>query len=390
VNRADIARGSWIDPTSGKISFRAFAEDWLKTKVDVSPRTLINIEGGLTNHALPFFGDMHMNVIRPADARRFVTGLIEAGLAPSTVKGIYRTTAQVFQQAVDDSLIAKSPCVGVRLPSERKQEEMYFLTAAQVRDLAESIGDRYQALVYMAAYTGLRAGELHALTKDAVDLRAGTITVQGAASEVRGELRFGPTKTGNKRLVAVPRSLAAMLREHLKRFPSDEGFVFLTREGRPIRHRNFYRRHFRPAVDKAHHAALAEAREPEAIPLGLRFHDLRHTCAALLIANGRHMEEVKDHLGHSSIRVTSDRYGHLFPSARKALAESLEATFQAAASSARMAQADGTESQTDEMRTKLQIVCSADDAVEAKNNTDQVVSLERTTGFEPATLTLAR
>ena len=76
------------------------------------------------------------------------------------------------------------------------------------------------------------------------------------------------------------------------------------------------RRHYDPAV-----AAV------EGLPAGLRFHDLRHTCAALLIANGRHLEEVKDYLGHSSIRVTSDRYGHLFPQARAELADSLDATF---------------------------------------------------------------
>ena len=67
------------------------------------------------------------------------------------------------------------------------------------------------------------------------------------------------------------------------------------------------------------------------LPNDLRFHDLRRTCAAFLIANGRHLEEVKDYLGHSSIRVTSDRYGHLFPKARAELADALDETFASAA-----------------------------------------------------------
>lgn len=71
--------------------------------------------------------------------------------------------------------------------------------------------------------------------------------------------------------------------------------------------------------------------KPAELPDGLPLHDLRHTCAALLIANGRHMEEVKDYLGHSSIRVTSDRYGHLFPKACAALADALDDTFRGAA-----------------------------------------------------------
>jgi integrase len=121
-----------------------------------------------------------------------------------------------------------------------------------------------------------------------------------------------------------------MLADHIERYPSPDGFVFTAREGGPIRHRNLYRRHFRPAVLAARTTALERDRVDAAIPEGLRFHDLRHTCAASLIANDRHMEEVKDHLGQSSTRATSNRYGHLFPSARTALAESLEATFRGA------------------------------------------------------------
>jgi len=96
--------------------------------------------------------------------------------------------------------------------------------------------------------------------------------------------------------------------------------------------RNFYRRHFRPGVLADRAKSISDGRTHQAIPEGLRFHDLRHTCAAILISNGQHMEEVKDHLGHSSVRVTSDSYGHLFPKARAALAESLDATFRDARS----------------------------------------------------------
>ena len=131
-----------------------------------------------------------------------------------------------------------------------------------------------------------------------------------------------------------------------------DGFVFTSREGGAIRYRNFYRRHFRPAVLVARERAIANGRDDEAIPVDLRFHDLRHTCAAILIANGRHMEEVKEHLGYSSIQVTSDRYDHLFPSARQALAEGLEAVFQ-------QASVDRSDSETDERRTKLRIVPSS-------------------------------
>jgi integrase len=341
VNGADLVRGLWDDPASGKVTFREYAA---RTKADVSARTLINIDGRLNNHAIPHFGNMQMSAVRPSDVRTFVSKLTGAGKAPATVKAVYLTTSQVFDQAVIDGIIAKTPCLGVSLPRERHHEEMHFLSPEQVNDLADAISDRYRALIYTAAYAGLRAGELAALRVSSLELGelGGTIRVTGAASEVRGELTFGPTKTGRNRTVGIPRFLSAMLAEHIERYPSTAGFVFTARAGGPIRHRNFYRRHFRPAVEEARVRAL-EAGNDNPVPGALRFHDLRHTCAAILIDNGRHMEEVKDHLGHSSIRVTSDRYGHLFPSRRAEMADALEATFR------RTVAADDA----DEMPTKL-------------------------------------
>jgi len=104
-----------------------------------------------------------------------------------------------------------------------------------------------------------------------------------------------------------------MLGQHIGRYPSSR-YVFGAAEGGPVHHRNFRRRHLVPAVEAV---GLAE----------VRFHDLRHTCASLLIAAGRSVQEVKEHLGHSSIRVTSDRYAHLYPEARVAIADALDVLY---------------------------------------------------------------
>src|SRR5262249_3234106 len=150
-----------------------------------------------------------------------------------------------------------------------------------------------------------------------VNVLARSIDVVESLSEVHGRVVAGPTKTGKRRTITVPRFLAEMIGEHIGHYSRD--YLFTSAMGDPVRHRNFMRRHFKHALCRAD---LADA---------LRFHDLRHTCAALLIANGRHLEEVKDYLGHPSIRVTSDRYGHLFPKARAELADTLDATYEAAA-----------------------------------------------------------
>jgi integrase len=148
-----------------------------------------------------------------------------------------------------------------------------------------------------------------------VNVLARTIDVVESLTEIGGSVVVGPTKTGRVRTVTVARFLAEMIGEHMGQFSSEE-YVFTAAGGGPVRHRNFTRRHFKPVVEAT-----------EGLPDGLRWHDLRHTCAALLIANGRHLEEAKDYLGHSSIRVTSDRYGHLFPKARVELADALDETF---------------------------------------------------------------
>jgi hypothetical protein len=104
-----------------------------------------------------------------------------------------------------------------------------------------------------------------ALKVASVDVVGGSISVNGAATEVRGELVFGPTKNGRSRVISIPRSVEQMLGQHIGRYPSSDGFAFSAPEGGPIRHRNFYRRHFRPAVEAAHTAAIAEHRKAEAI-----------------------------------------------------------------------------------------------------------------------------
>jgi integrase len=147
-----------------------------------------------------------------------------------------------------------------------------------------------------------------------LDLLRGTIRVVEAASEVGGRLTTGPTKTHAERTVRLPRFLRDELAAYLaSRRRDHDAFVFTSPMGRPLRHHNFYQRLFRPALARA------------GLPERVRFHDLRHTCASLLIAQGAHPKAIQVHLGHSSIQVTMDRYGHLFPDALEHLADRLDA-----------------------------------------------------------------
>jgi hypothetical protein len=134
-------------------------------------------------------------------------------------------------------------------------------------------------------------------------------------SEVGGRLVFGSTQTYDDRTIIVPGFLRSRLAEHLaaRTEPEESALVFTAAQGGPLRHSNFYKRVWRPA------------KQVEGVPEGLRIHDLRHTCAALLIAQGASPKAIQAHLGHSSIQVTFDRYGHLFPEDLEDLADRLDA-----------------------------------------------------------------
>lgn len=293
--------GMFVDPALGRRTFGDYSTSWLATKADLRPRTKINVEGRLRNHIEPVFGEVPLARIRPEHVRAFVASLTDdKGLAPATVKATYLVLAQVLATAEVDGLIGRTPCIGIRLPRDTGGDEPVFLTPDQIATLAEAITPRFRTLVLAAAYTGLRAGELAALRLERVNFLRGRLTVVEAMSEVRGRLITGPTKTGATREVPAPRFIVDELAEHVARYPSADGYVFTMAEGGPVRHRNLYRRHFRPAV------ATAE------LPDRLRFHDLRHTAAALMIDRGATPKQVQAILGHSTIRVTFDRYGHLF------------------------------------------------------------------------------
>jgi integrase len=140
------------------------------------------------------------------------------------------------------------------------------------------------------------------------------IRVTESATDVNGKLVFGPTKTRQARTVAIPRAVQAELERHLETFtaPTADALVFTSPRGEPIRLQNFRRRTWAPAVQTAE------------LPEGLRIHDMRHTAASVLINAGVPIKSIQEHLGHSSITVTMDRYAHLYPEARQTVAAVLD------------------------------------------------------------------
>ncbi len=308
-----LHRGDFADPRLGRRPFAAWAAEWIATTAHVRPKTHAHYESILRVHVLPAFADTPVGAITSSDVRRFIADRIERGAAPGTVRSARKVLRLVLATAVAEGAIRANPCNGVRVPASPRAE-MVFLTAEQVETLASSVDDRYATLVRLAAYTGMRAGEICALRVGRVDLAAGRITVAESVTEVPGlGLHFSEPKTYERRSVTLPAFLGEELAKHLVMRPDDPGaLVFTSPEGSTLNHKNFYRRHFKPAVAAA------------GLPAEMRFHDLRHTCAALCIALGAHPKAIQERLGHSSITVTLDRYGHLFPKLDETLTSRLD------------------------------------------------------------------
>lgn len=304
-------RGTWVDPRAGKRPFGEWAAECYAARVDLRESSRARDEGYLRLHVLPYFETMPLARIERREVQEWISKLSAKGLAPATVRACHRLLSGMLAEAVEARLIGQSPCRKIKLPRVPRTEQR-FLTAVEVERLAGAIGEHFAPLVYAGAYTGARWGELAGLRRERVNLLKRQMSIVGTLEEVGGRLRYvDETKTSaSRRLVTLPAFLADMIGESMKGATSD--FVFTAVTGSLLRRSNFRRHDFKPAVA---HASL---------DLGLRFHDLRHTAAALMIEQGAHPKEIQARLGHASIKTTLETYGHLMPTLGAHLDDALD------------------------------------------------------------------
>jgi integrase len=302
----------------------------------LSPTTTARYGQVVRTYLLPEFSTTPITELTREVVRRYFAKLTREGKAPGTVRKVHTVLSAILSEAVELDLLPANPCTRMRgLPPNRHQEPV-FLSAEQVRTLAERMpSDTYRLLVYMAAYTGLRAGELAGLRRKDVDLLRGVVQVRQALKQLDPPV-FGPPKNGKTRTVTLPKFLRAALNDHLSGpLPGGggaEALVFSSPEGGVLRHGLFMRRVWHPRI-KGDKKRKIKAALPSELH-GLRFHDLRHTCASMLIAQGAHPKVIQERLGHASITTTMNRYGHLFDGHDQALIDGLDAAHDNAAAPA--------------------------------------------------------
>lgn len=313
--KLDIARQRLNAGAPVRDSTRAikdFLATWRDTTLAASDRkhTTKTLYGGLSRTHLETsaLGQMSLDKLRPMHIECLILDLRSKGLADSTVRQIYTVLRQALDVAVRDGLLATNPVAKVKRPGVARREARYLDTGGMLRLLAAAKGLRYELAVRLMAATGLRRGEVAGLRWDAVDMQRGELVVRHTLSRLGGELVLTAPKTErSRRRIPLPAPLLPALRTHraaqlTERLHAgdrwtDSDAVFATEFGTFVDPRNL----LRTVELAAQRAGLG--------PVGA--HSLRHSAAVGWLESGVHIKAAADLLGHSSIAITGDLYGHV-------------------------------------------------------------------------------
>lgn len=305
--KARLARGEWVDPVALRVEFGVIADEWFGTILHLKPRTRNGYRRILDRRVLPRWRHVAMGKVA-ALVPDWITELAASGMSATNIRQTVYVFSSVCQYAIRTGRLLANPVAGLKLPRVTRSERM-FLDHAEVAKLAQEAGS-YGTFVRTLAYTGMRWGEATAVRVRDVDLSRRRIDVRRAFADVAGELVEGTPKTHESRSVPLTPSLVGELAALVDGKHSDD-LVFASPSGGPLRSSNFRSRVWTPAVK----AAGLD---------GLTIHGLRHTAASLYISAGTPPKVVQRILGHASITITMDLYGHLYADEMDTWAERLD------------------------------------------------------------------
>lgn len=308
-----IGVGEYVDPVRGAITFTAFYRRWRERQVWVRG-TADAVELAASSVT---FGDVPLADLRPSHVESWIKSMQARELAASTIRTRYNNVRSVLRAAIRDRLLARDVTEGLTLPRQRKAEaRMQIPLPREVGELVERADGELGAFVAVAAFGGLRLGEIAALRVSDVDFLGREIHVQRQVQRAGGgDVEIRAPKYGSERTVYAPAPLMAILAEHVRLYaPGDDPdrWLWTARTGGPWHHDIVSPRwrRLRTAVGVEYH-----------------LHDLRHYYASGLIAAGCDVVTVQRALGHASAAITLSTYSHLWPTAEDRTRRAAEAMF---------------------------------------------------------------
>jgi integrase len=323
VRRALAKADSGLAFDADKITVGDYLKRWLNDTVknSVKPITYESYQRQVRVHISPALGHVKLGKLTPTHVQGLYSQKLDAGMAPSSVRYIHAVLHRALGQANKWRLVPDNVAAATT-PPKPQPKEMNPLDNEEVKRLLEAAhGERLEALFVVAVTAGLRIGELLGLRWEDIDLERGTMRVARTLSRAKSGPRFTTPKNGKGRAIALTRQAVEALWSHRKRqneerlkvgtLWEDQGLVFPSTMGKPLSRDSVDRRSFKPLLERA------------GLPK-ITLHDLRHTCATLLLSKGVHPKYVQELLGHSSIAMTLDRYSHWIPSMGTQTARAME------------------------------------------------------------------
>lgn len=312
---SDMLRGTWTTGEARRVTVRSWAERWLGMHEQHLKRTTAaTYRTVLRTAVLPEFGDTLLGNVRPIDVGEWIGRLTARGASPGWVRQCYRLLSQIMAAAVDNDMLAVTPCRGHRLPREAAPSPI-IITPADVDRIVAGCRPPHDLVVLVLAYGGLRIGEAFALRR--CDVSGRTLTVARRKAEIAGQADFDTPKSHQVRDLQLPAFVADRLRAHLALTDGDpESLLFTGARGGVLRYNSWRRTHFDPAVEAAGFA-------------GLTPHDLRASHASW-VADSHGVLAAARRLGHANATVTTRHYARVVDGRDAEVAASLDARHGAA------------------------------------------------------------
>jgi integrase len=329
--QTDAQLGLMSDPTN--LTIAKYLNSWLENtaKVKTSPTTYQRYEQLVRLHINPHIGGLRLEKVAPIHVNNLMGDLDRGGESLWTRKMAGALLHNALRQAVRLKLILHNPCSDVprAKPLER---ELQILNEEQIKVFLNGAREkRLYSLFVLAIGSGMRQGEILGLEWSDIDFERGTVTVRRSLAQVKGKFILKePKSKRSRRVIKLPAFVLDALHQHRQKMLIEENIskpVFCTKTGQYLGKSNLIRQVFKPIIKNANEKALGEAKKTQSSPTllpDIRFHDLRHTHASILLAHGESIKAVSQRLGHSTVELTLRVYYHLLPGADDALADRLQ------------------------------------------------------------------